>query len=308
MNGRGYDPRLGRFLSVDPFIQSPTNTQSINPYTYIFNNPLSGTDPTGYKSQSIDCNTDPEGCRDFMDDLKKKKKKQTDVSSGEQNSGTVEGLITKTMSAFKEGVSKAKINISDSANLTNDLNHGASRDSSGEKILNFDYEKLKPTDKEYELVKNGKLSEMWKGRCSNGDPIGCVGFATWGTVDEIRDYYGDNKLEAEYWIGVGATVQFNATTGLLQGNEFMQSEMGRTYLPHFTKELGKKIALAHLRATERDFKNTPYFLSASQITEYHHRVFDAHNVSRKWYGGSYMTGKHEGILTPTYCRPTCDIE
>ncbi|SFD18183.1 RHS repeat-associated core domain-containing protein [Pseudoalteromonas denitrificans] len=54
MNGRGYDPLLGRFLSVDPFIQSPTNTQSVNPYTYIFNNPLSGTDPTGYKSKDND--------------------------------------------------------------------------------------------------------------------------------------------------------------------------------------------------------------------------------------------------------------
>ncbi len=43
-----YDYNNGRFLSVDPFIQNPTSTQSMNPYTYIFNNPLSGTDPTGY--------------------------------------------------------------------------------------------------------------------------------------------------------------------------------------------------------------------------------------------------------------------
>jgi len=50
MNGRMYDYNNGRFLSVDPFIQSPTSTQSMNPYTYIFNNPLSGVDPTGYKS------------------------------------------------------------------------------------------------------------------------------------------------------------------------------------------------------------------------------------------------------------------
>lgn len=35
-------------MSVDPFIQSPTSTQSVNPYSYIMNNPLSGTDPTGY--------------------------------------------------------------------------------------------------------------------------------------------------------------------------------------------------------------------------------------------------------------------
>lgn len=48
MNGRVYDYNLGRFMSVDPLIQSPTSTQSINPYSYIMNNPLAGTDPTGY--------------------------------------------------------------------------------------------------------------------------------------------------------------------------------------------------------------------------------------------------------------------
>ncbi len=48
MNGRVYDYNLGRFLSVDPFIQAPGNSQSINPYSYGMNNPLAGTDPTGY--------------------------------------------------------------------------------------------------------------------------------------------------------------------------------------------------------------------------------------------------------------------
>jgi len=48
MNGRMYDFQLGRFLGVDPFIQAPTNSQSMNPYSYIMNNPLGGTDPTGY--------------------------------------------------------------------------------------------------------------------------------------------------------------------------------------------------------------------------------------------------------------------
>jgi RHS repeat-associated protein len=50
MNGRVYDYNLGRFLSVDPFIQDPGNSQSMNPYSYIMNNPLSGTDPSGYRS------------------------------------------------------------------------------------------------------------------------------------------------------------------------------------------------------------------------------------------------------------------
>jgi hypothetical protein len=50
MNGRMYDYQLGRFLSVDPVIQLPTNSQSLNPYSYIMNNPLSGMEPSGYKS------------------------------------------------------------------------------------------------------------------------------------------------------------------------------------------------------------------------------------------------------------------
>ena len=50
MNGRAYDYNLGRFLSVDPFVQDPGSSQSMNPYSYIMNNPLAGVDPTGYKS------------------------------------------------------------------------------------------------------------------------------------------------------------------------------------------------------------------------------------------------------------------
>ena len=47
MNGRVYDPQIGRFLSADPYIQSPYNTQSYNRYSYTINNPLKYTDPDG---------------------------------------------------------------------------------------------------------------------------------------------------------------------------------------------------------------------------------------------------------------------
>ncbi|MCB1689688.1 MAG: hypothetical protein KDI33_14430 [Halioglobus sp.] len=50
MNGRIYDPHLGRMLQADPYIQSPTNTQSYNRYSYVLNNPLAYTDPSGYFS------------------------------------------------------------------------------------------------------------------------------------------------------------------------------------------------------------------------------------------------------------------
>ncbi len=48
MNGRIYDAKLGRFLQADPVIQFPDYTQSWNSYSYVLNNPLAYTDPSGY--------------------------------------------------------------------------------------------------------------------------------------------------------------------------------------------------------------------------------------------------------------------
>ncbi|MEM0930373.1 MAG: RHS repeat-associated core domain-containing protein [Pseudomonadota bacterium] len=48
MNGRIYDPSLGKFLSADPFIQDKYLAASLNRYSYVWNNPLSYTDPSGH--------------------------------------------------------------------------------------------------------------------------------------------------------------------------------------------------------------------------------------------------------------------
>ncbi|MBK6585153.1 MAG: hypothetical protein IPG20_20155 [Gammaproteobacteria bacterium] len=50
MNGRTYDTKLGRFMQADIVVQSPFDTQSYNRYSYLMNNPLNGTDPSGYFS------------------------------------------------------------------------------------------------------------------------------------------------------------------------------------------------------------------------------------------------------------------
>ncbi len=73
MNGRAYDPLLGRFLSVDPIIQFPANSQSLNPYSYILNNPLAGTDPTGYATSCGDVSASDKGsgsCEHTLDNGK----------------------------------------------------------------------------------------------------------------------------------------------------------------------------------------------------------------------------------------------
>lgn len=47
MNARLYDPVLGRFLSPDPYVQTPDFPGNFNRYAYCLNNPLKYTDPNG---------------------------------------------------------------------------------------------------------------------------------------------------------------------------------------------------------------------------------------------------------------------
>lgn len=54
MNGRVYDPAVGRFLSADPNVFYPENMQDFNRYSYVQNNPLSFTDPSGFQMLMMD--------------------------------------------------------------------------------------------------------------------------------------------------------------------------------------------------------------------------------------------------------------
>ncbi|PTQ90492.1 RHS repeat-associated core domain-containing protein [Agitococcus lubricus] len=54
MNGRVYDPVVGRFVSADPFIDGVKNLQGFNRYSYVKNNPLSFIDLTGFNTQILD--------------------------------------------------------------------------------------------------------------------------------------------------------------------------------------------------------------------------------------------------------------
>jgi RHS repeat-associated protein len=48
LNARLYDPTIARMMSADPTIPDPMDGQSFNRFSYVANNPLALTDPTGY--------------------------------------------------------------------------------------------------------------------------------------------------------------------------------------------------------------------------------------------------------------------
>jgi RHS repeat-associated protein len=49
MNGRVQDPKLGLFISADPLVQAPYHSPSHNRYSYVWNNPASLVDPSGFQ-------------------------------------------------------------------------------------------------------------------------------------------------------------------------------------------------------------------------------------------------------------------
>ena len=53
MNARYYVPGVGRFASADTIVPNPASGQSFNRYSYVLNNPLGFSDPSGH------CQTDP---------------------------------------------------------------------------------------------------------------------------------------------------------------------------------------------------------------------------------------------------------
>jgi RHS repeat-associated protein len=53
-NSRWFDPALGRFIQADTVVPNPLNSQSLDRYAYVLNNPIKYIDPSGHMC-NMDC-------------------------------------------------------------------------------------------------------------------------------------------------------------------------------------------------------------------------------------------------------------
>lgn len=161
MNGRVYDYNVGRFMSVDPYIQSPSNTQSVNPYSYIMNNPLAGTDPTGYTSKTpLELIDEEKGKHDFISE---KLSRRSKTKSG----GDAKKEDQKGSDNFSPTDSNKQVD-SDSKKLASDKDtttrHGSNKPPSGQVIDQKDQIKSKSSKPISDKIKTAtkKVKEVIK--------------------------------------------------------------------------------------------------------------------------------------------------
>jgi len=110
MNGRVYDPAIARFLSPDPVLQMPEYSQNFNRYSYVLNNPLKYTVPSGFVIEG-----DEEDKKGFQPQLPSWLERMRTISNSiaeewnefasnvkENSMSTCESLFGKSISGFME--------------------------------------------------------------------------------------------------------------------------------------------------------------------------------------------------------------
>jgi RHS repeat-associated protein len=97
-NARWYDPALGRFIQADTVVPNPINPQSLNRFSYGYNNPVKYVDPTGHCAVTngvfdnvLDCNE--QDFRDMTWENRANWTKQFQAKTGVEQFDNIVGVI-----------------------------------------------------------------------------------------------------------------------------------------------------------------------------------------------------------------------
>ena len=177
---RYYGSNMGRFMSPDaPVDQHPSDPQSWNLYSYVRNNPLSNTDPTG----NYDCGANTSSAQCFQIGY------TLALAQNTLDQAKSDGTISS--SQYKQGVAAlgAYGTMGDGNGVT--VNVGATGGYPGTTYVSNDGTKTaaNPTGQDIQVTLNGKLFAD-----------GVSDALTTATAHE-----GSHVLDAEKWAGAGFT-------------------------------------------------------------------------------------------------------
>ena len=213
MNGRVYDYNLGRFLSVDPFIQSPGNSQSMNPYSYIMNNPLAGVDPSGYK---IEEETKTNRVATTGSRIKREVSKTHTTTTTDDSTGEITSVTSVTIG---NNGSYAGVSVSlSNGSVSSVTSFGGSSDKGASFSATAD------------LMSQSSLSKVDN---TGGDNSNAA------TLTSTAIGAGEHVVSDIVWVGENGQVKLN--TPNYHGNKYNGSKVTQIAL---AKEIAKKLGVA----------------------------------------------------------------
>ncbi|HEX7046956.1 MAG TPA: RHS repeat-associated core domain-containing protein, partial [Gammaproteobacteria bacterium] len=281
MGGRIYDPELGRFLSPDPNIPDPGNTQAYNRYAYVYNNPLSFTDPSGFVphapwlnlSNGADDGTNDDtadDCETPWDCLTEEEKQRIKEENDRGRTATI--IVT-----YADGTTEPIIIVPSDASSA--ANNGSN---------STNYQGIGITEEQRQLAADGKVREFWESRKAMGDPVADIALASLDPQGTVGDYlFG----------GESVNNRLQAFARVYTGNGLNLDEV-RTQLMN-----------AHIRAVDSDKTGVLGLLNPEQIARYHHTVFERLGLPTTAFGGTPFTGAvGEANWTRTFWCRGCDWE
>ena len=302
MNGRVFDPALGRFLSADPFMPSSLGSQAGNRFAYVGNQPLSLVDPSGYFPRMGNALKQWRGGPGALDAQEIAIFRGWQSWGGVRNvsdglEGTHVGLLAHAWDMTARGnYSPTNLSIVASSgsvgrNFVNALAGQArlagspavgssSGGSAGETAIargDGTFEFTTPveasgartnqsqaiTSFQLQLLGSHQIPHFWKDRDRvNGDPIA--------------------QLALE-------VINGSTARGRLAHNR-LQQYIEENNIDITMSQISEELALAHAQAVMSDMGadsfGVPGLLSPRQVADYHHSVFQNHGIPPSVFGGT----------------------
>lgn len=259
MNGRVYDPRIARFLSADPAVQQETNLQNYNRYSYVLNNPLNATDPTGYCWQLI-----------------------ANAALGYLSGQSTSQILT-VASASAVGFSDQMTFEFGGSFSFNQQTMTSDRSSNSESFWASgagENQHVLLTSDESQYAKDGMLKEYWNSRHDRGDPWAAAGLAMWGPEHEVvTDAHRDMAKVLQ-----GRLIY----EGIVSGN--LSNYANIDEINSFMTDIGVAVMQGHALEVQRDFTeqlgDRYGVIDKYQSAMFHHSVFKSKGLRPFVYGGT----------------------